>query len=289
MNFAKRIWFTVGMAALICGCAPKVFYKSAWQSAPVKADGHLDEWATPLKFYDPDTKSSFSVSNDNKNLYVCLQATDPAVIYGLAQRGLQLWIDTTGKKEHQVGIICPLPQVNNGQQNGQRQRGGGYGGGGYRQGRGTQPTQDTAKEIAVRRHFLESVKRAHVSGFKTATTGVINLPDTVSGINIGVTWDGPDQLIYEFVIPLNSFYHPPVLPGDTLKAIGISLNFTSVPKNTNGNGGGGGGGGISPSFGIGMGGFGMMMGGGGGRRGGGYAQEPEAKTIWLPVHLSEKQ
>lgn len=296
MKLAKRMGIAVITAtALMCGCSPRLYYKSVWRSAPITADGNLEEWTLPLKYYDPASKSSFSISNDDINLYLCIEVTDHEAINGLVERGLRIWLDTTGKKKRVTGILCPLPHVKTDRELPQHKVSGGWMPGGYNR----NPTKnvnlpaDTSKRESVRTRFLNSVKRIHVTGFNTIANGILNLPDSSSGIDIGVSWDEPNKMIYEISIPLISFYHPLSRAADTVKKIGITFNFTSVPKNYHSNNPNGNGvvGGFSPFMGFGFGGFGfgpmgMMDDGDWGE--GNIPPQPQDRTIWLPVHLSER-
>jgi hypothetical protein len=270
----------IAMLFLFGGCSPKMnIYKSAWQGNTITIDGETSDWRMPLQYTDPNTNVHFSVTNDNNNLYICMEANDEAAISGITQKGLQIWIDTTGKKNHQVGISCPVVQNVVHPDNNQRERRN------FNSGNGQPPpplTPDSVKQMRIYQSFLERSRQMHVLGFKTIPDGLVNLPDS-NGIQLAVSWDYVDVLVYEAAIPLKSFLKYPLSLSDSNRIIGISFNFTSIPKGSNGNGGGGG---VHPSIGIGMG-FGMMgmfVGGGGG--GGASAPDPEAETIWRPFHLA---
>ena len=241
-------------------------YKSMWQKTPVNIYGN--EKYVPAQFFtDADTKVNYSVSNDSNYLYIFLETNYDATVSGITQRGLQIWIDTTGKKNHQVGILCPLPQKPQ-YPDGTNQR--------QKRNWNTGNTDTTLKNN-THRLFLERTKQMHVSGFKTLPDGLIELPDTL-GINLGVIWDNSNDLEFETAISLKSFLKYRLLPSDSSKIIDISFNFTSIPKRKHNDGSG-----VYPAFGLGMGIMGVMMGGG---NGGSGSDEPEAETIWKPFHLS---
>jgi hypothetical protein len=263
-------WFIITLS-LFYGCAPKMHIaKSNWQSTPVYIYGQ-DKYVPANFFTDDNTNVNYSVSNDSNYLYIFIETNSEANVSGITQKGLQLWIDTTGKKNHQAGILCPFPQsppvsTPATQQRPQRN---------WNTGNNQQGNPDTTVS-AKHRHFLERTKQIHITGFKTVGDGLLQLPDTV-GINVGVSWDNSNDLEYEVAISLKSLLKYPLLPTDSSKTIAISINFTSIQKRTYDNGG------LRPGFGIGMGGMGMMMESGGHR---GIAYEPEAETIWRPFHLT---
>jgi len=270
----------ISIITLFTSCSPKLHVsKSTWQGTPITVDGSSADWTLPLQYSDPDTKVNYSVSNDQNNLYIFIESNEDATVTGITKNGFQVWIDTTGRKNHQVGILCPFPQraENPADNNGQRQRRNSNAGNNSQQQYGGIP--DAANQSSVHRRFIERTKQIHVSGFKTIPDGLIKLPDTC-GISIGVSWDNSNYLLYEVAIPLKSFLKYPILSSDSSKTIGITFNFTSIPKGSNnGNGGSG----IHPGFGIGMGMVGFMMDGGGGSN---SIPQPQAETIWRPFHLA---
>jgi hypothetical protein len=265
------------VVALFSGCTPKQhIYKSSWQSTQVSIDCNINDWKLPLQFEDQTTKLNYSVSNDNNNLYICIQTDNDATVSGIIQRGLQLWLDTTGRKNHQVGIMCPIPQGKgySSDNNGRHQRT-------RNSENGQQAPPDTVWQNQQYRLLMESIKQMHISGFKTVPDGLVNLHDT-SGIQLCINLYNYKVFVYEAAIPLKAFLKYPLLLSDSSRVIGISFNFTSMPKGSSNRGGGGG---FHPGFGIGMGMMGVMVGGGGMQEDGGPS-EPETKTIWTPFHLA---
>ncbi len=267
---------------VLSSCAPKMIYKSNWQTKPVTIDGKTNDWDVPLRFFDTKTKLNYTVSNDGENLYICIRATDNDNVSGITRRGLQIWIDTTGKKSHQVGILCPIPKGSS-SENGERHKNAEGSGDNMQQPSSAYTGMpDTMKENRMHRHFVENAKQMHVSGFKTVPDGILGIPNTY-GINIGVSWDNSNVLVYEVSIPFKSFLKYPLLPSDSSKIMGISFNFTVTPQRVASSGGGGGGRGM---------GRGGMGGGGSGKHGGGGegsgAPEPEPESIWTAFRLSTK-
>jgi len=281
---ATHLVLFVLLLNIFTGCSPKLYvYKSSWQNTPITVDGKSTDWKLPLMYNDPDTKLNYSITNDSTNLYLFIETNEDATVSGITKNGFQIWIDTTGKKNHQVGILYPIPQrLDNSSGNGNRQR----------RNQNTQNSgqpqyspngekKDTTKQAAMHRSFKERTRQMHVSGFKTILNGLVELPDTV-GINLGISWSNTNYLVYEAVISLKSFFKYPLAPSDSSKVIGISFNYNSIPKaGNNGNGGPR----MHPNFGFGVGMMGVMMNSGGGYGGGG-TPDPVAVSVWKPIHLS---
>jgi hypothetical protein len=295
MKHKKVIIYTVvisSLVLLIC-CAPAIVSKTTWQSKPVVVDGQTNDWEIPLRFFDEKTKLGYSVTNDGENLYICVRATDDENVQGITRRGLQLWIDTTGKKGHQVGILFPLIEHKSGNSEGGKKQQGSQDGNttaDNQQKSSFMDMPDTAKENRMHRRFMENAKQMHVSGFKTVPDGVVELPDVYS-LNLAVSWNSYNVLVYEASIPFKSFLKNP--KADSSRVLGITFSFSVTPKRTQSEGGGGmhgghgGGGGMGMGGGMGGGGMGGGgMHGGGGHGGGGGGEEPEQESVWMPFQIS---
>ena len=111
-------FFFLGFGLLLfCSCASAPLYQSVWQASPVTVDGDATDWQRPLAYYDADSKLSFTVSNDSTKLYFMIEAYDEPAQMKIIREGLQLWIDTSGGKSNDIGIlyqrkIAPLVEHN---------------------------------------------------------------------------------------------------------------------------------------------------------------------------------
>lgn len=272
----------------IVSCTPPMVYKSYWQKTPVVIDGQTNDWDVPLRFFDPKTKLNYSVSNDAENLYICIRATDDDNVSGITKRGLQIWIDTTGKKAHQVGIACPISKKeetspDNNKETTQATESNPYGRNQLYDG-----MPDTARLNRMHKKFLERTQQMHVSGFRTIPDGIITVPNNY-GINLGISWSNANVLVYEVAIPLKSFLKSPLSLSDSTRTLDISFNFSITLKRVN-TGGGGMGRGMHGG-GMGGGGMGGGMGGMGSGGGGGHSEissNNEPETIWTAYHLTTK-
>ncbi len=286
MNLKKIFLYTTCLSLVfLSACAPPYIYQSLWQSKSVVIDGQTDDWEVPLRFFDTKTKLNYSITNDAENIYICVRATDDDNVKGITRRGLQLWIDTTGKKGHQVGILFPMTQKLEGQSESGKHRNEGNDGSAEQQASSDPSIIDTAKQNRMHRRFIQEAKQMRVSGFRTIPNGPVELPD-IYGLNLAVSWNSYNVLVYEAAIPIKAFLSNPL--ADSTKVLGISFNFTVTPKRTAGESGGShGGGGHGGGMGGGMGGSGGgMHGGGGGGHGDGGSSEPEPESVWAAFRLS---
>jgi hypothetical protein len=182
---------------------------------------------------------------------------------------LQIWIDTTGKNEHKVGILFPMASV--------KQR--------FDQ-TTTSPKEPNTEEgteerkprkkqdiNVLRSGFLKGYKEMQLSGFKPPINGM-NPINSTYGIVVNVNWDTLGIMTYEAVIPFKTFYKDEIPLSDSLKLMGVSIVLNALPSPSGSEHGGGGGepgrGGSNGMGGGGMGAGGMAGGmGGAGMRGGG--------------------
>ena len=82
-------------------------YKSLWQVKDFTSADNK-ELQEPLRFYDKKSKLQYSITNDNKNMYICIKATDEQSQMKIIHAGMQINIDTTGKGGQQIGISFPI-------------------------------------------------------------------------------------------------------------------------------------------------------------------------------------
>lgn len=261
------------LVVIASGCT-KTLYPSRWQSAPVTADGVSSEWPVPLQYYDSDTKLNYAVSNDTKNLYLCVRVGDDQAQMTLMRSGLTVWLDTEGKKNKTTGITYPLSRALTTKQsqinNEEKER----------------PTMGQMKK-----QFLSKQNQVLLIGFKNAN-GLSPLQNS-EGISVALNWDSSGVMIYEAVIPIKTFFKDAVSPSDTVDVWSVGFEIRPAQRPEGAGGGGRRRGGMGPRVGIGMGGGmgGVGIGtrvpmGGGGGPGGGFS---EPKEVWTKFRLAFKQ
>jgi hypothetical protein len=291
MRFYRLFFFRFSpflFTVLILHSCKAPLYEMKWQSKPVVADGNPQEWKIPLRFYDSKSKLSYTVTNDLKNLYICVRVTDDAGQMKVMRAGMQIWIDSTGKNNEAIGILFPqrvqaIPVD------------------------GTQPEHDRAESgsrksgvtragnSTVRNHFLHDYKEMMLTGFHAPIRGSVPLNNEF-GIQLGINWDASRYdssfiMIYEAVIPFKTFYKNELSLADSTKQFGISIvvNALPAPKQTGGahSGGGahgGGGGGMNGGM-RGGSSTGGRGGRGGGQQGGGQPANPLYVTDKIKMRM----
>jgi hypothetical protein len=80
----------------------------------LKIDGKANEWGDKLQAYNPPTELSYTVANDDSNLYLVVQADKPRVIEKIIAVGITFTINKNGIKDKaadNVSITFPLLDV----------------------------------------------------------------------------------------------------------------------------------------------------------------------------------
>ncbi len=88
------IFFTANAQKL-----PNVQQTSLRAPADLKIDGKANEWNNRFQAYNDTTHVYYTVANDDKNLYLTLQASDPAIINMILTGGVTFSINRAGEKE----------------------------------------------------------------------------------------------------------------------------------------------------------------------------------------------
>ena len=272
-SFLLSCTLSVIFLNMSCGSSKPAHTKrvpGVWQETPVTIDGSNKDWPSPYPAYDDKAMIGYAVSNDRENLYITVETGDQATQLKILRNGLTVWIDKTGGKNEVTAINYPIPSTYNtikgdgdrGEQSLQMPAQGGD-----IQKQRLAMTERIKKQIAEAREFS-------LEGFKACNAQFPLLERDSCGIKVSMALDEDNELVWEAVIPLKTFYYKQqVEPHDKGKELSICIETTGLTRPAGQKQPGGGrssGGGFRPSIGMGMGcGLGMSMGNRGGMGGGG--------------------
>ncbi|MCD0489313.1 hypothetical protein LPB86_13815 [Pedobacter sp. MC2016-14] len=265
--------YTVGTLALIgflntaiAQKMPDVQEISKLAPAGIRIDGKNLEWNNTFEANNKRTDLSYSMTNDQKNLYLVIKSTDMTNNSKIMAGGITLSINPDGKKKEKESITLTYPLINTanlrnaaGSGNGRRMGAMMMGmSGGMRPGQMDTKQRDSMM-AAMQKTQLAGVKEIRISGFKTTSDTLVSIYNEY-GIKAVANIDKDNSFFYELAIPLEALG----ISVDAAKefAYNIKLNGLQMPG-LDGGGFGGGGGGRGPG-----GGGGRGPGGGGGGRGG---------------------
>jgi len=85
---------------------------SVWAPANIKIDGKANEWDNQFQAYNKAMDVSYTIANDNDNLYLAIQATDRNVINTIAGYGFTFVIQKRKKKDEKDKITIAYPVYN---------------------------------------------------------------------------------------------------------------------------------------------------------------------------------
>ena len=74
----------------------------------IKVDGDLKEWGDSLETYDPETMLHYNVGNDQTNLYLAIQSSDPVTIRKILTYGFSFAVNKEAKKKASPTITFPV-------------------------------------------------------------------------------------------------------------------------------------------------------------------------------------
>ncbi|MDB5269840.1 MAG: hypothetical protein JWP58_2880 [Hymenobacter sp.] len=280
------VWLPAAFLFLACSRQPTASSASRFAPAPPVVDGLATEWTDSLH-YDPTSKLQYQVLNDGRAVYLRIKAADPTTQAKIVRLGLTVWLDTTGRNQHQFGVHFPLGQM---------------GGRGPGEGRDQQPDNAADRQTSRRERMarmIANMREMELLNYKGSKEPTLTDNQSQLGVKAALALDAQEDLIYELAVPLRLLYHKlPALATGQKAAIGVTLagGKLAMPSQGGGMQGGMGGGGMRG----GMGGGGMRGGGGGGMRGGGmrgggggrgsYSGGPQMTPIALKtsVQLSNK-
>ncbi|MEO8481179.1 MAG: hypothetical protein ABI634_03150 [Acidobacteriota bacterium] len=253
------------LANLSAGPDPVV--ASEWKSRDVRVDGRIEDWA---RLTTLDKGPAVAAANDADFLYLAISATDPEMRRTL-ERGLVVWVDSTGAKKADVGFQLPA----------------------MTRGRGFGPGSDTPDPDS------SAAKPASIDELDVLGPGQQRhlVPLNVSlGLSAASAMD-QGAIVFEMKIPLTlSADHPYAVGAAAGKSLALGLFTPEQPKPGSGGeergrgrtgGGMGGGGGYGGGRGGGYGGGGGRRGGGGGSPSGGPAGDAvKPVKVWVKLQLA---
>lgn len=223
---------------------------SVWAPTDVKIDGRINEWEDHFEAYNKSTRLFYTLSNNEKYLYLALTSTDPSNISKIMAGGITFTINTSGKKRDKEAYSLTFPVVNR-IQRGSRGRGAG---------RSAAPGTDTAALSAARKQLIASSKEIKVVGFKKMTDSLISIYNEY-GIKVAIGYDSLGNYSYELALPLKLLE----LSAKQVQEIAYQVKVNGMMLGGGNRMGGGNGG----NEGFGSSGFGGSGFGGGNRGGGG--------------------
>lgn len=194
--------------------------QGAWQPTPIAIDGDSKDWPSPYPNFDSKAKIAYASSNDGQYLYVTFQTGDELTQAKIMKAGMQLTIDTTGRKDAQFTIKYPLENTLVD----------------YDLSSINEPGKDMALQMAKKtnqfvKKALEQANQLSVDGFKDCKGGYTISQPQACGIKVKMRLDEYKELVWEAAIPFAAIYGKTTLtPADFGKPLAICFEMKGMPK-----------------------------------------------------------
>jgi hypothetical protein len=101
-----------GLAA-IAQNLPNIQKVSLRAPANVLVDGKATEWNSQFQAFNRATEIFYTMANDDDNLYLAIQVTEPLIIMKLINGGVTLTVQTTAKKNDHNNASITYPVIQN--------------------------------------------------------------------------------------------------------------------------------------------------------------------------------
>lgn len=170
---------------------------AVWAPENIKVDGKLTEWNDTFQSMNKTTQLYYTLSNDDKNLYLVIKSAKTFSANKLVAGGLNLTINAAGKKSDDNAVIITFPASNIATLSSLvaptvRQEG--YNG---------RPKEelDPALVAEVRRTAIEAAKEIKLKGVKEVKDSVISIYNEY-GFKGLINYDDKGNLTYELAVPL---------------------------------------------------------------------------------------
>ncbi len=197
-------------------------------------DGATNDWVAPMQYND--NKISYSVSNDNENLYLVIQTISQSVQQKIMRSGMTVSFSSKSPKKKNVHVYFPLKA--DAVSNTERLRPDPEGN-----------NSITDQRAYMRDHILEQFTEMKVKGIKSIKGKIPVLNDY--GVLAAINWEGEKLLTYEIQLPIKELFITDPLKDQDPVELELKILVSPLPQPDNAGAGN------------------MSSGSGGGRRGGG--------------------
>ncbi|RZA02076.1 MAG: hypothetical protein EOP47_08275 [Sphingobacteriaceae bacterium] len=170
---------------------------AVWAPENVKVDGKLTEWNDTFQAMNKSVQLFYTVSNDDKNLYLTIRSNTQQAGNKLVAGGLNFTINAAGKKNEDNAVIITYPAANISALSSLvappvRQEG--YTG-------RPRETVDPALVAEVQRTAIEAAKEIKVKGVKEIKDSLLSIYNEY-GFKGLINFDAKGNVTYELAVPL---------------------------------------------------------------------------------------
>ncbi len=202
--------------SLFSGCSHQLAPAGHYQNEAIIVDGNINDWVLPLRFSNPDYTMHYSVTNDDKNIYICVVTKNQAYQKRMLKSGMDIYFDVKGEKNKQCALIYPVKKASEPAENTQ--------GGPIRY----SDYQTTMNQLLLQSDYYNTF------GFVNMENGQYDLKAKQTDIRVAMKLDADSSLVYEASVPISYVLGKELSSGAASKnfSVGIALN-PATPANAN--------------------------------------------------------
>ena len=229
MKGSLHVFFMIAGIFILFSCSSKLAPPGHFQDSPIIVDGNISDWGFPLRFSNPEYNMQYEVSNDKRNMYVCVYSKDISMQKRILRSGMIIYFDPKGEKNKNMSLMFPVKKP------------------------ADPASQRNGDPIRYSDYMTEMNQLLRQSDYYT-TTGMMNIENgqfalntKINNIQVAIKLNGDSSLVYEAAIPINYLIGTDLNAGIKTAnfSVGIVVNKTSVqngnyryrPHNSYGGGG----------------------------------------------------
>ena len=108
-HLSSKWWLPALVSGLLfISCSHKLAPEGHYQTSPIVTDGKTDDWPMPLRFSNASYTLQYNVTNDDKDLYICVSSRETATQMRILRSGMTVWFDPKGEKNKTIGLYFPI-------------------------------------------------------------------------------------------------------------------------------------------------------------------------------------
>jgi hypothetical protein len=200
-------------AAFLCiltyiSCSPKLMPEGHFQDTHIVIDGKINDWGLPLRFSNPEYSMQYSVTNDDKNIYICVYSKDESFKKRILKAGLSICFDPKGEKDKKMSLVFPVKKPDDPPEN-----------------RNGEPIRYSDNKAVVEQLLLQS-DYYNTIGFLNLENGQYDISFQKNNIQVAIKLNEDSSLVYESSVPIRYILGNDLQPGYVARnfSVGIVVN-----------------------------------------------------------------
>jgi hypothetical protein len=194
---------------MFIGCSPKLMPEGHYQDTQIVIDGNIEDWGLPLRFSNPEYSMQYSVTNDARNIYVCVYTKDQTFQRRILKAGMSISFDPKGEKEKKMSLVFPVKKPDdpsNTNNNGNLIR--------------YSDVKTTLEELLLKSDYYNTI------GFINFENGQFDIGFQKNNIQVAIKINDDSSLVYEAAIPIKYILGSDLQSGYVAKnfSVGIVVN-----------------------------------------------------------------